>query len=446
MNYRGTSPFRNLDRATPEQFNRRGWWLIALSILVPGSAQLVAGNRKLARVGIVATMVIWALVILTAAIAVINRKWLIDLATWPFSVGTLALVLFAYALIFAILAVDSLRLMKVGRMYRRDRWVTAIAMVLVAGLGTSALASAGNVASAQAGLISSIFKQSGGTEPSNGRYNILLLGADAGGNRLGIRPDSISVLSIDAQTGDTVNIGIPRNMQHVGFSKTSPMLKIYPNGWNCGLECLINAIYKDVADHHEDLYPQARANGSTPGVEATREAVEYVTGLEIQSYVMVDMSAFESLVDALGGVDINVKQRLPIGGQNDDLSDVQGWIEVGPQHMDGKTALWYARSRHTTSDYDRMQRQREVQNAILQQVEPANVLTRFREIASAGEKLVKTDIPSGMLSTYVDLALKAKAKGITPLELVPPKVNVVWPNFTEIHAMVKKATKPKEVK
>jgi len=446
LNYRGTSPFRNLDRATPEQFNRRGWWLIALSILVPGSAQLVAGNRKLARVGIVATMVIWALVILTAAIAVINRKWLIDLATWPFSVGTLALVLFAYALIFAILAVDSLRLMKVGRMYRRDRWVTAIAMVLVAGLGTSALASAGNVASAQAGLISSIFKQSGGTEPSNGRYNILLLGADAGGNRLGIRPDSISVLSIDAQTGDTVNIGIPRNMQHVGFSKTSPMLKIYPNGWNCGLECLINAIYKDVADHHEDLYPQARANGSTPGVEATREAVEYVTGLEIQSYVMVDMSAFESLVDALGGVDINVKQRLPIGGQNDDLSDVQGWIEVGPQHMDGKTALWYARSRHTTSDYDRMQRQREVQNAILQQVEPANVLTRFREIASAGEKLVKTDIPSGMLSTYVDLALKAKAKGITPLELVPPKVNVVWPNFTEIHAMVKKATKPKEVK
>lgn len=446
MNYRGTSPFRNLDRATPEQFNRRGWWLIALSILVPGSAQLVAGNRKLARVGIVATMVIWALVILTAAIAVINRKWLIDLATWPFLVGTLALVLFAYALIFAILAVDSLRLMKVGRMYRRDRWVTAIAMVLVAGLGTSALASAGNVASAQAGLISSIFKQSGGTEPSNGRYNILLLGADAGGNRLGIRPDSISVLSIDAQTGDTVNIGIPRNMQHVGFSKTSPMLKIYPNGWNCGLECLINAIYKDVADHHEDLYPQARANGSTPGVEATREAVEYVTGLEIQSYVMVDMSAFESLVDALGGVDINVKQRLPIGGQNDDLSDVQGWIEVGPQHMDGNTALWYARSRHTTSDYDRMQRQREVQNAILQQVEPANVLTRFREIASAGEKLVKTDIPSGMLSTYVDLALKAKAKGITPLELVPPKVNVVWPNFTEIHAMVKKATKPKEVK
>jgi len=413
---------------------------------VPGSAQLVAGNRKLARVGIVATMVIWVLAIVALALALINRKWLIDLATLPILVAALAIILFVYALIFAVLAIDTLRLMRVGRMYSRDRWVTAVAMVLVAGLGTTALASAGNIASAQAGLISSIFKQSGGTEASDGRYNILLLGADSGRNRLGIRPDSISVLSIDAETGDTVNIGIPRNLQHVSFSKGSPLLKVYPNGWNCGLDCLINAIYKDVADHHEDLYPQARANGSTPGVDATREAVEYVTGLEIQSYVMVDMSAFESLVDALGGVDINVKQRLPIGGQNDDLSDVLGWIEAGPQRMDGNTALWYARSRHTTSDYDRMLRQREVQNAILQQVEPANVLTRFREIATAGEKLVKTDIPSGMLSTYVDLALKARAKGITPLELVPPKVNVVWPNFTEIHAMVKKATKPKEVK
>lgn len=417
-----------------------------MSVLVPGSAQLVAGNRRLARVGIVATMAIWALVAIAGALALINRKWLIDLATIPLLVGIIGIILFAYAAVFAVLAFDTLRLMRVGRMYSRDRTITAIAMVLVAVVGTGGFASVGNIASAQAGLISSIFKQSGGTEASEGRYNILLLGADSGRNRLGIRPDSISVLSIDATTGDTVNIGIPRNLQHVGFSKGSPMLTVYPNGWNCGLDCLINAIYKDVADNHEDLYPNARSQGSTPGVEATREAVEYVTGLEIQSYVMVDMSAFESLVDALGGIDIDVKQRLPIGGQNDDLSDVQGWIEAGPQHMNGYTALWYARSRHTTSDYDRMQRQREVQNAILQQVEPTNVLTRFREISNAGQRLVKTDIPSGMLSTYVELALKAKEKGITPLELVPPTIDVVWPNFKEIHSLVSKAVKPKEVK
>ena len=128
--------------------------------------------------------------------------------------------------------------------------------------------------------------QGGFTSPVDGRYNIMLLGADAGSDRFGIRPDSISVISIDAATGAAVNIGIPRNLQHVGFSKGSPMNEIYPNGWNCGLECLINAIYKDVEDNHADAYPNATAKGSTPGTEATRDAVEYVTGLEIQSYVL----------------------------------------------------------------------------------------------------------------------------------------------------------------
>ncbi|MEY4986114.1 MAG: hypothetical protein RLZZ359_1000 [Actinomycetota bacterium] len=345
MNYRGNSPFRSLDRATPEQIHRRAWWLIALTIFVPGAAQLVAGNRKLARVGIVATMVIWASVLMAILLALINRTWLFSIATQPVVVGIASVALFVFAAIYLVLVLNTLRLIQPNRMYSRERWITTVAMLLVGVVGVGAYGYVGNVASVQAGLINTVFNQSGGTTAADGRYNIMLLGADSGKNRFGIRPDSISVLSIDAETGHAVNIGIPRNLQHVGFSSGSPMRKVYPNGWNCGLECLINAIYKDVSDNHEGLYPDARKNGSTPGVEATREAVEYVTGLEIQSYVMVDMAAFESLVDALGGVDINVKQRLPIGGQNDDLSDVQGWIEPGKQHMDGRTTLWYARSR-----------------------------------------------------------------------------------------------------
>jgi LCP family protein required for cell wall assembly len=386
-------------------------------------------------------MVIWASVILAILLGLINRTWLFSIATQPVIVGIASVALFIFSAIYLVLVLNTLRLIQPNRMYSRERWITTVSILLVGVVGVGAYGYVGNVASVQAGLINTVFNQSGGTTAADGRYNIMLLGADSGKNRFGIRPDSISVLSIDAETGHAVNIGIPRNLQHVGFSSGSPMREVYPNGWNCGLECLINAIYKDVSDNHEGLYPDARKNGSTPGVEATREAVEYVTGLEIQSYVMVDMAAFESLVDALGGVDINVKQRLPIGGQNDDLSDVQGWIEPGKQHMDGRTTLWYARSRHNTSDYDRMARQREVQNAILQQVDPANVLTRFREIANAGEKLVKTDIPSGMLSTYVDLAIKAKEFGIKPLELVPPTIDVVWPNYKQIHSLVAKTLK-----
>jgi LCP family protein required for cell wall assembly len=418
---------------------KRAWWLIILTLVVPGSAQLVAGSKKLARIGITATLGFWALFLLGSVIGLINKTWLIWIITIPFLIGLLSLLLFLYALLFAVLAFDTLRLMRLGRLYQRDRWIALGGLVLAGILGTTSISWAGNTAGVSAGFIGNIFNQSGFTSPVEGRYNIMLLGADSGRDRFGIRPDSISVLSIDAATCHVVNIGIPRNLQHVGFSSGSPMLSVYPNGWNCGVECLINAIYKDVTDNHSDLYPDAEKHGSTPGLEATRDAVEYVTGLQIQSYVMVDMAAFSQLIDSLGGIDINVQQRLPIGGQRDDLSDVKGWIEAGAQHMNGYTALWYARSRHSTTDYDRMRRQHEVEAAVLKQMDPANVLTRFQAIAGAGQKLVKTDIPSGMLATYVDLAIQAKSQGMTSVELVPPSVNVIHPDFGAIHDLIKQA-------
>ena len=426
--------------------HRRAWWLLLLTVLVPGSAQLVAGNRRLARIGITATISFWAFFLVMLGIGLINKGIAIWLVTLPILIWILSASLILYSVLFAVLTIDTLRLMRLGRLYNRERWITFGAVVLAGVMGTSAISYAGNLAGVQASFIGSIFNQGGFTSPIDGRYNIMLLGADAGSDRFGIRPDSISVISIDAATGAAVNIGIPRNLQHVGFSKGSPMNDIYPNGWNCGLECLINAIYKDVEDNHPDAYPDATSHGSTPGTEATRDAVEYVTGLEIQSYVLVDMASFKDLIDALGGIDINVQQRLPIGGQADDLSDVKGWIEVGQQHMDGYTALWYARSRHSTSDYDRMRRQHEVEQAVLSQVDPATILTRFQAIASAGKKMVRTDIPSAMLSQYVDLAGKARALGIKELSLVPPAIDVIHPNFPAIREMVKESFVVEQVK
>lgn len=426
--------------------HRRAWWLLLLTVLVPGSAQLVAGNRRLARVGITATISFWVFFLLLLGLGLINKGIAIWLVTLPVLIWVLSAALILYSVLFAVLTLDSLRLMRLGRLYNRERWITLTAVLVAGVLGTSAISYAGGLAGVQANFIGSIFNQGGFTSPVDGRYNIMLLGADAGSDRFGIRPDSISVISIDAATGAAVNIGIPRNLQHVGFSKGSPMNEIYPNGWNCGLECLINAIYKDVEDNHPEAYPDAAAHGSTAGTEATRDAVEYVTGLEIQSYVLVDMASFKDLIDALGGIDINVKERLPIGGQLDDLSDVKGWIEAGQQHMDGYTALWYARSRHSTSDYDRMRRQHEVEQAVLSQVEPATILTRFQAIASAGKKMVRTDIPSTMLSQYVELAGKARAIGIKELTLVPPLIDVIHPNFTAIREMVKESFVIEEVK
>ena len=409
-----------------------------MTLLLPGSAQLVAGNRKVARIALTGTLVFYGIVAFGALLGLINRSWLIVLITFTPITYFLSFFLLAFAIMFALLALDTLRLMRLNHLVRRDRLISFLGLGLATVLGTSAISWAGNTAGVSAGLIGNIFNQSGFTSPVDGRYNIMLLGGDSGKDRFGLRPDSISVISIDAASGKAVNISIPRNMQRVSFVAGSPMLKVYPNGWTCGVECLINAIYKDVMDNHQDLYPHAKKHGSTPGVEATRDAVEWVTGLQIQSYVMIDMAAFSKLVDSLGGITVNVKQRLPIGGQADDASDAYAWIEPGVQHLDGYHALWYARSRHTTTDYDRMKRQREVENAVLDQADPMNVLTRFQSIAKAGQALVKTDIPSGMLGTYVDLASKAKKYGIKSLALVPPLVNEISPDFAMIREKVKK--------
>jgi polyisoprenyl-teichoic acid--peptidoglycan teichoic acid transferase len=289
---------------------------------------------------------------------------------------------------------------------------------------------------------------SGGTiaAPVDGRYNILLLGGDAGADRLGLRPDSISIVSIDASTGAATMIGIPRNLQRVTFADDSPLHEVFPTGYDCGPECLVSYLYT-YGEEHPELYPDSTDNSSHAGIEAMRDAAEGVTGLELQYYVLIDMQGFSDLIDALGGVQITSTGRYPIGGSDgsdEPESPPIGWVEPGPQNMSGYTALWYARARHGFTDYDRMQRQRQVQEAIIQQADPATILSKFQAVAQASAQAAQTDIPQGMLPFFVELAGKTRAQPIESLNLVPDSgVNVIHPDFAQIHAMVDAAlTRP----
>ena len=418
---------------------KRAWWLLILGVIFPGTAQILGGNRKLGRFALRFSLVNLGLGIIAALLYFVNKSWLVGLATVPFITTVLGWYLWLFAALFALVTLDALRLAQIGRVEGRSRLVLLGSFLLVGILGTSGIAYAGNVSTASASAIGTIFNQGGSTQPVDGRFNILILGSDAGSDRFGIRPDSISVLSISESTGKAVMIGIPRNLEQVRFRDGSPLWKVYPNGWSCLNECLINALYKNVTDSHSDLYPDATKHGSTPGVEATKDAVEGVTGLKLTSYVMIEMHAVTKLIDALGGVEINVKQRLPIGGQADDGSDARAWIEPGKQHMNGYTALWYARSRHTTTDFDRMARQKEVEQAILDQMSPATIFTRFQEIASASKSLVMTDIPKDMLPKYLELANKVKKRGMKVLDIVPDNgFHPGNPDYAAIHSAVAK--------
>ncbi|TPW98830.1 LytR family transcriptional regulator, partial [Schumannella luteola] len=181
------------------------------------------------------------------------------------------------------------------------------------------------------------------------------------------------------------------------------------------------------------------ANNSNPGVEAMRDAVEGVLGITIPYYVLIDMQGFADLIDAMGGIDITVSERVAYGANEDlDGNSVPpaGYFEPGDYHMDGGTALTYARTRYGTTDYQRMQHQRQVQQAMLDQFTPATVLTHFIAISAAGKQVVRTDIPKQMLSYFVDLAGKSKAQPIVTHDLVPPEVDPSAPDYDAIHATI----------
>lgn len=431
----GEHSMRRPDTRSPQLMTRRAWWLVILNFLIPGSAQSLAGSRRLARVGLTATLVMWLLVIAGIGVAVVSPGLLTSLMTNGFFLLLVQIVLLAYAVLWVILTVDTLRLVRLVKVKPSARPLVALLAILglVIGGGSVTYASQQLIAPAREALASIFTNNDPPVPPSNGYYNFLLLGADSGLGRDSMRFDSISVVSVNAETGAVHITGIPRDLAYAPFSD-GPMHDLYPDGfeghysescgWGPGINQLMNAVEICRDDDGKDLYPDAAAHSSTPAIEATKDAAEGILGIDIPYYVFVDMKGFADIVDALGGVDITVQERLPEGGgpsyEGEPAEDwAIGWIEAGPQHMDGDTAQWYARSRYTTSDWDRMRRQRELQQAILAQANPANVLTRFNEVAKAGEDLVQTDIPNGLLSLLVQLAAKAKEQPVQTLELTP---------------------------
>src|SRR5699024_10649467 len=172
-----------------------------------------------------------------------------------------------------------------------------------------------------------------------------------------------------------------------------------------------------------ELYPDA----ADPGAQATKEAVEQVTGLTINYYAMVDLHGFEALIDAVGGIRMDSSERVPIGGGT---SPISGWIEPGRNvHLDGYHALWFARSREGSSDYARMARQKCVMAAMLKQLDPATVLTKFGAIAKAGEEIAVTDVPQSETGALLELALRAKDTPIASVSFVPPLIQPGDPDF-----------------
>jgi polyisoprenyl-teichoic acid--peptidoglycan teichoic acid transferase len=399
--------------------------------VAPGSAQVVAGEGRRREAGKFALRV-WAgavgVLLLLAVVWLIHRSTVLGLFTHQSVLRLLALFLIGAGLAWPLLVVDAWGLAGVGPLPVRSRRRIAGLGVLLVVVTLVVPIAAGRRVWAGADLLGDVFHSDRRSAATDGRYNVLLLGGDAGPDRVGTRPDSVNLASIDEKTGRTVLISLPRNLQNVPFPPGSRAAAALPSGWSCGDKCLLNAIYQWGGEHPQ-LFPGVR----DPGAEAMKEAVQAVTGLTVNYYVLIDLQGFRSMIDAVGGIDVLVTTRVPIGGGT---SPIHSWIEPGRRHLNGFHALWYGRSREGSSDYERMTRQRCVMTAMVNQLDPTTLLANFQKIAAAGKQVVSTDIPAGQLPEFLTLGQEAKHRRIDSIQFVPPLIVPHHPDFGVIRTRV----------
>jgi LCP family protein required for cell wall assembly len=291
------------------------------------------------------------------------------------------------------------------------------------------------------------------------RVNILLLGSDAGSDRIGTRTDSMIVASIDTHSGRTTLISMPRNLLKAPLAPGSPLRARYPSGHfgsperSCAQnepgvtgQCLLTNLYSEAEAYAVD-HPGAYPKGVVPGREEIRGAVQQIVGLTIDHVVVIDLKGFSLLIDAMGGLDINVKNAgtggpLPIGGHvtaDQRIVDVKAYFTPGRQHLDGWRSLWYARSRAADNDTFRQARQRCVVQAIVEQVNPAKMVGKYPQLARIARDNIYTDIPAQSLPAFVDLVERAQKAKVNSVTLTLDDGITPWdPDYAKIRALVRK--------
>lgn len=203
----------------------------------------------------------------------------------------------------------------------------------------------------------------------NGFTNILLLGSGDKGHDGVDLTDTIMIASIDPDTKSVLLLSLPRDLYAV---KTERM----GNG-------RINALYRDYKQYVRREKDITAGEASIEALHELRHELGRQLGMELHYAVKVDFIAFIQAVDSLGGVDIDVPEDLvdpEYPGPNYTYETFS--ISAGPQHLDGETALKYARSRHTTSDFSRSARQQQILKALADKAKEEGVLSSPGKITS----------------------------------------------------------------
>ena len=261
---------------------------------------------------------------------------------------------------------------------------------------------------------------------NDGRFDMLLLGSDAGPDRWSRRMDVMLLIEIDVATGKVAMIGLPRNLVNAPLPPGPARDAVA-----CGcFQKMLNALYVEATVLHPDRWP---GTGAVAGIGAVRSVVSEITGRPVDAVVVADLWGMIKVVDAMGGLDINVPSAVydprypdPVYGK------IELYIKAGKQRFDGRMALAYARSRHQDSDYGRMARQQTLLLAVRDQIGPSTILNA-PDLFNAAKGFTWTDLPRDSLPNLVTLFSRAADASVKHLRIVPP----TYPSYLTTSELLK---------
>ena len=229
-------------------------------------------------------------------------------------------------------------------------------------------------------------KEKGSIVSPQNKINIMVLGVDQRGDDLG-RSDTLFVVTVDTNTKEVAMLSIPRDTR----------VKIPGKGW--------------------DKINHAYAFG---GHKLTQQAVEGLLGIKIDNHIMINIAGFKKIIDAIGGVTIDVEKRMYYNDPYDDNGGLVINLRQGVQRMDGNTAIQYVRYRDEEGDIGRVERQQKFLKAVLSEVASPGVITQIPGIIREINSVIKTDMSTGEMLNLAKILNDASKKGLKT-DMVPGK-------------------------
>ncbi|CAN5209363.1 hypothetical protein BH18ACT9_BH18ACT9_15690 [soil metagenome] len=421
-----------------------------LGAVLPGAGFVWTRRRWLGLLVLVPS-----LLLLGAGIWYVGRGLdvVLDLVFDPVRLQITAALLAGALLVWSTVVVSTYLLVRPAQ---RSRWQTIGGTAFTAALCLAVaapVAMSSRYAMVQADLVDTVFEDTdneSATTPKNvtekdpwggqDRVNLLLLGGDGGVNRVGVRTDSMILASMNTRTGRTVLFSLPRNLENAQFPPDSPLHDRYPRGFSGPgdpASWMLNAVYGQLPA----LHPGVLGRSDNEGADALKQAVGGSLGVPVDYYLLVNLQGFREIVDAMGGVSVNINEPIPIGGNTDLAIPPEDYLDPGPnQRLNGFEALWYSRGRYGSDDYQRMERQRCMVDAIIEEAKPLNLIRRYQSLAEAGKRIVRTDIPRNLLSAFVDLTMKVKDSSVKSVVFVSSNRFLPGdPDFSWMRSVVDKA-------